>query len=217
MTTFFTLSALAIIAYRYRKGVFTKVEWGIIGICGFHFIMQVLMLWSERITGSVIVTRYIHPVNSLLWVYIVWALKEFNFRWVVYVCLAAFVVYDIAMLVKPWVPGSRRYDNIVAGNWAVEKIRKDFTMSTTPQRYKFSIKEYARPNRPVVDGINRRVAYILGGRSPTTHFGKRDMPDYVFSCNNKPAHDHWGKKRYKLLAELKLRKRTYHLYKRIIE
>lgn len=215
MTTTLTLLAVAAIAYRARKGMLKKAEWGILAICVFHFIMQVLMTRAERITGSPIEIRYLHPVSSLLWVYIVWVLKEFNYRWIVYLCISVFLVYDIAMLVKPWISGSRRNDNIIAGNWAVEKIENDFTALTSPQRCKFSIKEYARPNRPIVDGISKRVAYILKGRSPSTHFGKRDMPDYVFSCNNKPDCSRWGIENYKMIDVLIRGKREYRLYKRV--
>ena len=124
------------------------------------------------------------------------------------------------MLVKPHIPGSRRYAYLQAVDWAAEKIRADWKGPAMDEHVKYLSSNYRHPNRPVVCAHTPRLPYVLNGRrslhSDESVYDILDIPDYI--CDEEGKIDlaaEWlhGAK-YELMDRLAIGKRTFALYRR---
>lgn len=123
--------------------------------------------------------------------------------------VGVFAAIDVAMLVKPHVPGSRRNAYVRACDWAVGRIREDWRGPAADPADVFSIREYHTAKRPVVCAHVARVPYLLDGRTPAHSFGKADLPDYIFDETGKVVLPKGH--RYDLIDKVRFGRREFSL------
>ena len=220
--------AFLAIAYRIRKHLFTKAEFAVLSIFIANWVIIELQisicdhcLFPEK--------RYWVQAGVLLLGWTAWGICRFSSalsykfrpaRYVLLVAVACLVVVEIAMLVKPHIPGSRRYAYLQAVDWAAEKIRADWKGPAMDEHVKYLSSNYRHPNRPVVCAHTPRLPYVLNGRrslhSDESVYDILDIPDYI--CDEEGKLDLAAKwlhgAKYELMDRLTTGKRMFALYRR---
>ena len=220
--------ALLAIAYRVRMRLFTKAEFVVLSIFVVNWVtieLQITIcdhiLFPEK--------RYWVQSGVLLLGWTAWGIYRFSsalssrFRLARYVlpaavaCLAGF---EVLMIMKPHIPGSRRYAYLQAVDWAAERIRADWKGPAKDEHLEYVGSNYRRPNRPVVHAHTARLPYVLNGRrslrGDESVCDIHDIPDYI--CDEEKnidlAADWLHGARYELMDRLTVGKRTFALYRR---
>ena len=118
------------------------------------------------------------------------------------------------MIMKPHIPGSRRYAYLRAVDWAAEKIRADWKGPAKDEYMGYSNLNYRHPNRPAVRAHTSRLPYVLNGRRSTALAD--DVPDYIYDeeCEIDLAAESLHGAKYELMDRLTVGKRTFALYRR---
>lgn len=198
MTTLFTVLGLLVAGYRIRKGLFTKVEWLILGIWLGHFALEEFQLIAKFHHWRYD-PRYFRPADFLTWGWAAWGATNWWHRakWPLVALLAGTCVFDAVLVIKPNLPVGRRGAYVRACDWAVARIRADWRGPTRDETNVWSLVEYHTPYRPVVEAHVARVPYLLGGRhSLLEDFGMDvDLPDYWIVETSRddpppPSHEH---------------------------
>ena len=180
MTIALTILSLAIAAYRIRKGLFTRVEWFVLALWLGHFALEEAQLFV-KFHHFRYDPRYFRPVSFLSWIWLAWGLSNWwtKVRWFALSALAAALVFDATMIVKPNLPFGRRGAYVRACDWAVERIRADWKGPVRDATNEFSLAEYHSPYRPIVMAHVARLPYLLNGRYPFLDtFRSDNPPDY---------------------------------------
>lgn len=217
MTTALTLLSLAVAAYRIRKGLFTRVEWLLLALWLGHFALEEAQL-LVKFHHFRYDPRYFRPASFLSWIYLCWGVAAvWHRRWLRRLALAlvaAAGVYDLVMVFKPVLPFGRRSAYVRACDWAVDRIREDWSGPVRDPERVFSLSEYHTPYRPVVFAHVARVPYLLGGRQALlTDFGAEDLPDYwvIDSRRDDPPPPGSG---FELLDAFRTGRFEFELYRR---
>ena len=187
------LIAVAAVVWRLATKRFTAAEWILLVIGALTYLVlagQMLGCWG---------LKYYEPPEMRYWIqagvlwlgWTAWGLLEVSrlvaerwwkpARFLLPLVVAVFAAIDFAMLVKPHVPGSRRWAAVVACDWAAKVIRADYKGPARDAESVYSDVEYHEAKRPVVRAHTGRLAYLLNGREGSpSKFGAIDLPDYVF-------------------------------------
>lgn len=130
--------------------------------------------------------------------------------------VAVLAAIDVAMLVKPHVPGSRRNAYLRACDWAEEKIRADYKGPAKDAAWVYGDQEYHDEKRPALVAHTGLLAYRLNGRHASPgKFGAIDLPDYVFDEDKKIRLPTGAS--YELLDRVSFGRRSFSLYRRVKE
>ena len=216
--------ALAAVAWRIKTRRFTKAEAVLLAfaVATYLFVLaqSVASLWNYGLVFPE--ARYWIQVGVLFLGWAAWGIDELSkslskrfapARWLLPLVVAVFAAIDVAMLVKPHVPGARRNAYLRACDWAEEKIRADWHGPTNDPRIVYTDMEYRLPYRPAVMAHTGLLTYRLRARFALPyHFGRVDLPDYIFDEEKKIEIPYIG--RYELVGRVAFGKRTFALYKR---
>ena len=227
MIVFLTIAALAIV-YRLAKGLFTRKEALVLAVFLVNFLFVFL---QSAICDSVWMPekRYFIQSGVLLLGWTAWGVFAFSraaaakfppAKFAFPVLVAVFALIEVAMLVKPVVPGSRRHAYLAALDWAKERIAADWhgPAADGRERIAFFPGEYRDIARPIVHAHTARLPYLLGGRNDSvSHRFANDAPDYVFDEERKIDLAAFADKsaRYELMEKVSFGKRTFALYRRV--
>lgn len=226
MIVFLVIAALAI-AYRLAKGLFTRQEAIVLAVFLVNFLFVFL---QSAVCDSVWMPekRYFIQAGVLLLGWTAWGVFAFSraaarkfppAKFAFPVLVVAFALLEVAMLVKPVIPGSRRHAYLAALDWAKERIAADWhgPADDAPERIAFCPGEYRDTRRPVVHAHTARLPYLLGGRndSVSRRFAD-DAPDYIFDEEREINLTAFADKsaRYELMDKVTFGKRTFALYRR---
>jgi len=214
--------ALLAIAYRVRMRLFTKAEFAVLSIFIVNWVTIELQIaicdhvpFPEK--------RYWVQAGVLLLGWTAWGMYRLSSamssrfrpaRYILPAAVAGLAVVEIVMVMKPHIPGSRRYAYLRAVDWAAEKISADWNGPAMDEHMGYSSLNYRHPNRPVVCAHTARLPYVLNGRRSTVLDG--DVPDYI--CDEEGKIDLAAERlhgaRYELMDRLTVGKRTFALYRR---
>ena len=221
--------ALAVIAYRIRKRLFSKAEAAVVAV----FATCLVVIWLQILICDHVAfpeKRYWIQSAIMLSAWAVWGIRElskqrnkvvaFCGRYLLPIVITCLALTDIVMLVKPYIPGSRRNAYVSATKWAAEKIRADWKGPSRDESVDFFAGEYRHPARPIVRCHTARLSYVVGGRKdPTLHQPDDPMADYI--CHEEAKIDFDSEPlsgaKYELMDRLRIGKRRFALYKRIEE
>ena len=221
------LIAVAAVAWRIATKRFTAAEWILLAIAALNHVVLTGQIMFE--SGSFVMgcpeRRYWIQSGVLFLGWAAWGLSEASrlvaqkwspAKFLLPVAVAVLAAIDVAMLVKPHVPGSRRNAYLRACDWAAEKIRADYRGLAKDAAWVYSDLEYHAENRPVVLAHTGLLAYRLDGRQASLRvFGSIDLPDYVFD-EDKNVQLPKGA-RYELMDRVTFGKRSFSLYRRVKE
>ena len=145
--------ALLAIAYRVKMRLFTKAELAVLSVFIANWVTIELQIsicdhvpFPER--------RYWVQAGVLLMGWTAWGVYRLSSalssrfrpaRYVLPAMVACFAAIEIAMIVKPHVPGSRRYAYLRAVDWAEEKIRDDWKGPAMDEGMEYSNRNYRHP------------------------------------------------------------------------
>jgi len=221
--------ALAAIAYRVSKRLFSKAEAAVVAVFG----VCLAMIWLQ-----IFICDHVSFPEKRYWIqsaimlsgWAVWGIRElakqrnkvlaFCGRYLLPTVITCLALTDLVMLAKPYIPGSRRHAYVKAAKWAAEKIRDDWKGPSRDEKVNFFAGEYRHPSRPIVRCHTARLSYILGGRKDhTVHQPDDPMPDYV--CNEESKLDFGSQPlrgaKFELMDRLVVGKRKFALYRRVEE
>lgn len=211
-----TLAILSFVlfALRYKRKVITREEKILWLLWLVHFlIVAPLAIYSEP--HHRLDTRYIKPVDCLVWGLVLAEVLRHNFgKWILSALLALMIIYNGIMMVKHLIPGSRRNANYLACDWAMEKIRADWKGDRSDPKL-FLCDEYTSGLSPVIKPISKRITFLMGARAASPVFEAAGVPDYIVEEDKRLNFEPWEKSDYLLLDTLQIKKRHYSLYKRI--
>lgn len=222
--------AVAAVAVRIATRRFTAPEWVLLAIAALNYLTlagQLLGCYGpKRYEGPEM--RYWIQSGVLFLGWTAWGLSEAARaaarRWrpaglLLPLVVAAFAAVDVAMLVKPHVPGSRRNANVRACEWAEGLIRADWKGPSADGANAYSDSGYHVPGRPAVFAHTGLLAYRLGGRQAAPNkFGAVDAPDYVVGEESKvrsPQCAEYSISDYALLGSAEFGRRRYQVYRRL--
>lgn len=208
--------SLLVFAWRYKKSLARKEENILWGLWFVHLAVVFLLTVITRAEHT-FESRYLKPVDCLVWGAVIWALLKVRFgKYIVCAALGLLVVYNGIMFTKHLVPGSRRNANLVACKWAEELIKADWDGKADQKASKiFTIREYTSGGSPAISPISKRMNYLLGARNANRVFGKRlGRPEYIVEEVSRLGFAPWNESDYFLLSEKRIGKRRYLLYKR---
>lgn len=211
MSVSIAIIALVIFGWRMKRGLASREE-KILWIVWLAHLLIVAPLAMYCEPSHSLDTRYVKTADCLVWGAAIWALLKFKYgKYLISAGLAFLVVYNIVMLTKHLVPGSRRNANLVACEWAEQRIAEDWkSIDIAPDPQLFSPWEYTTGGRPIVCPISKRMNYFLGARNGNPLFGQ---PDYIVEEDKRLKFEPWQKNDYVLMDELQIKKRHYSLYK----
>ena len=213
----FSIFSLGVVAYRIQKGLFKRLEGALLALALGSFLTVVLQSCLEHghLRWAMPEWRYVAQASVLLYGWGVWGLLQLPLRlrrFVLPALVVLLVTYHTVMIVKSHVPFGRRFAFVRASEWAIEKIRADYRGPRQDDKNVFSIKEYHRPNRPIVHGHNPRIGYLLGGRDESlTIFNAADRPDYWVTGH---CDELFVPEEYELMDTFISGKRRFDLFKR---
>ena len=215
--------AVLAIAYRVRMRLFTKAELAVLSIFAANWVMMELQITicAHQLFPE---ARYWVQSGVLLLGWTAWGIYRLSSalsskfrpaRYVLPVAVACLAAVEIVMIMKPHIPGSRRYAYLQAVDWAAERIRADWKGPAADEHMGYFNRNYRHPNRPIVSAHTARLPYVLNGRRSTVLAG--DVPDYI--CDEEGKIDlaaEWRLHgvRYELMDRLTVGKRTFALYRR---
>ena len=214
--------ALLAIAYRVRMRLFTKMEFAVLSIFVANWVVIELqiVICDHRMFPEM---RYWVQAGVLLMGWTAWGLYRLSSalaskfrpaRYVLPAAVACLAAVEIVMIMKPHIPGSRRYAYLRAVDWAAERIRADWKGPAMDECMEYTNVNYRHPNRPVVRAHTSRLPYVLNGRRSTALAD--DVPDYICDeeCEIDLAAESLHGARYELMDRLTVGKRTFALYRR---
>ena len=221
------LIAVAAVAWRIATKRFTAAEWILLAIAALNHVVLTGQIMFE--SGSFVLghpeQRYWIQSGVLFLGWAAWGLSEASrlvaqkwspAKFLLPLVVAVLVAIDVAMLVKPHVPGSRRNAYLRACDWAEEKIRADYRGPAKDAEWVYSDEEYHEAKRPVVGAHTGLLAYRLNGRQGSPgKFGAIDLPDYVVDEDKKLRFPKGAS--YELMDRLRIGKRPFSLYRRVKE
>lgn len=216
MSLALSLIALVVFFFRGKQGRSKQEEKTLWVIWFVHFIVVAALTIITRDDHS-FDSRYVKPVDCLVWGAAIWALLRLRYgKYIVYAALGFLVVYNGIMFTKHLIPGSRRQANLIASNWAMELIKNDWQGPKDKGADKlFTIMEYTSGGSPAISPISKRMNYLLGARNADRDFGKKfGRPEYIVEEVKRLKFDPWDEADYALFAEKHIGKRHYLLYKR---
>lgn len=207
-----TILSILIFAYRaYRRQV-TKSEWIVFSILALHTLITQEIFVMDRARWR-FDDRYLLPALPLLWAYVILFIRELKGIRYLKIALIACAVFCLAMSVKSVIPGSSRANRLLASEWATEVIGTDWQGPKADADRRFALNHFSLPNRPSISGFPR-VAVALKARYASRMMKAYDTPDYVVCEENKPNFQIWDPADYFILAEKRIGKHTYRVYKR---
>lgn len=220
MVVAIVIAALAI-AYRVRMRLFTKAEFAVLAIFVANFAMielQIAICDHQLFPEA----RYWVQSGVLLLGWTAWGIYRLSSalssrfrpaRYILPAVVACLAVVEIVMIIKPHIPGSRRYAYLQAVDWAAERIRADWKGPAVDEHMERSNLNYRPPNRPIVCAHTSRLPYVLNGRRGVAFVD--DVPDYICDEEKKLDLDsEWlHGARYELMDRLAVGKRTFALYR----
>lgn len=223
MIVVFALAAVAV-AMRLATRRFTRAEGILLAVVLLNYLVlagQMLGCYGLRCFEAP-ESRYWYQSGVLLLGWAAWGLSEAS-RWasrrfaaarfLLPLAVAAFAAIDVAMLVKPHVPGSRRNAYLRACDWAEARIRADWKGPSADEGLLYDDVEYHLPWRPTVLAHTGLLPYRLHGRrADYGRFGAVDLPDYVVDEERKVELPPEG--RYELMEKARFGRRTFALYRR---
>lgn len=222
MIAVFALAAVAV-AWRLATRRFTRAEWVLLVIVLLNYLVlsgQMLCWGFSRFEPPE--SRYWYQTGVLLLGWAVWTLSEASrlasrrfaaARFLLPLAVAVYAAIDVAMLVKPHVPGSRRNAYLQACDWAGERIRADWKGPAADEDLFYDDAEYHSPRRPAVQAHTGLLPYRLGGRqSDYGRFGQIDLPDYIMDEERKIEFPPEG--RYELMEKARFGRWSFALYRR---
>ena len=120
--------------------------------------------------------------------------------------------WSLWILVKPAIPGTNRYNQFAAEDWAAELIRADWQGPSEDATNIFSIADYHLNRRPIVASKGGRLPTILHARKNNIMSVFHELPDYVMYYT---GHLDFRKhpERYEKMAEKHFGKRCYELWR----
>ena len=221
------LIAVAAIAWRIATKRFTTPEWILLAIGALTYAVlagQILVCWGLKEFEPPEMRYWIQA--GILWLgWAAWGLSEASrvvaqkwrpAKFLLPLVVAVLVAIDVAMLVKPHVPGSRRNAYLRACDWAEEKIRADYRGPAKDAEWVYSDEEYHGEKRPALVAHTGLLAYRLNGRHASPgKFGAIDLPDYVFDEDKKVRLPKGA--RYELMDRVSFGRRSFSLYRRVKE
>jgi hypothetical protein len=217
--------AFLTVVWRIRNRVFTRAEVALLSL----IVVNWIVIWAQiNIADGVAFPEKRYWIQSyvLLCGWAVWGIerlitvlvrKNQAFKFVLPVLFVGLIIFDCMMVLRTHIPVGRRYAYYKACAWAEDVIRKDWQGSERDLNNPFSIKEYHRPNRPVVRAFSQRLVYNLKGRRDNVGiFGDVDMPDYIVidtgkmnsKKNRRPGNG------YEKISEAVFVSNKFELYKR---
>lgn len=209
--------SLIVFAFRVKKGI-VKREEKILWALWFAHLLIVLPLTIFTREDGTFDSRYLKPIDCLVWGATVWAISSFRYgKRILVVMLGVLVVYNAVMFTKHLVPDSRRHANLVACQWAMRRIQADWrgqSEEDAAAKKFFTIREYTSGGNPSISPISKRMNYFLGARNANPAFRTFGIPDYIVEEDKRLKFKPWDKRDYILLDELQIKKRHYTLYKR---
>lgn len=218
------LIAAAVIAWRIATRRFTRAEWVLLAIALLNYGIQagqILGCYGLRYFQSP-EARYWYQSGVLFLGWAAWGLDALSrraarrvaaARVLLPLAVAVFVAIDVAMLVKPHVPGSRRNAYLRACDWAEARIRADWKGPSADPGFLYDDAEYHSPGRPAVLAHTGLLPYRLGGRqSDYGKFGAIDLPDYIVDEERKVEFPPEG--RYELMEKARFGRYAFALYRR---
>lgn len=215
MSLTIAILSLFVFGYRLKKGLVSREEKILWLMWLLHLLIVLPLTMMVRVTHT-FETRYLKPVDCFVWGAVVWALFKIKYgRYFVYGVLSFLVAYNCVMFTKHLVPGSRRNANLIACDWAQNKIKADWNKHDTSASKVFTINEYTSGGSPSISPISKRMNYLLGARNANAVFGKKfGTPDYIVEEDKRLMFEPWDKEDYVLMDELQIKKRHYSLFKR---
>lgn len=215
MSISIAIISLLVFAYRLKHGFANKAE-KVLWLLWFAHLLIVAPLAIYFEPRHKLDTRYIKPADALVWGAAIWAMLKLKYgKYIVYGVLGLLVVYNSVMFTKHLVPGSRRNANLIACDWAEQRIREDWQNINLPPDPKFfTLHEYTTGGRPTVSPVSKRMNYHLGARNGSPILGfNNGRPDYIVEEDKRLKFEPWNKNDYILMDELTIKKRHYSLYK----
>ena len=222
------LIAAAAVAWRIKTKRFTAPEVVLLSVGVLTYLVlagQILVCWGLKKFEPPEMRYWIQA--GVLWLgWTAWGLSEVSrglarkwspAKFLLPLVVAVLAAIDFAMLVKPHVPGSRRWAAVVACDWAAKVIREDYKGPVRDAEAVYSDAEYHEAKRPVVRAHTGRLAYLLNGRQGSPgKFGAIDLPDYVFDECHKVRLPEGAK--YELMQRFVAPgRRPFELYRRVKE
>lgn len=212
--------ACAAVVWRIRRRLFTRAEAALAAL----IVVNWVMIWAQiNVADRVPFPEQRYWIQSfvLLGGWAVWGVDRAAAalsgrfpaaRFVLPILIGALALFDLVMVFKPHIPVGRRYAYAQACTWAEGVIRDDWRGPAKDEKNPFSIREYHRPNRPVVRAFSRRLPYVLGGRRDNPAiFGPIDTPDYIVVDTRKGKAPSGA--RYEKIASNTFARRTFDLYR----
>lgn len=212
MALIVSIISVLIFAYRaYRRQV-TKLEWAMFAILALHTLITQEIFVMDRARWR-FEERYLIPALPLLWAYVILSLRELKLIKYLKIALIVCGIYCLSMSVKSIIPGSSRANRLQASEWATEVIRGDWRGPKADDERRFALNHFSIPNRPIISGFPR-VAVALKARYASSLMKDYDTPDYVVCNDSKSNFHNWASSNYFILAEKRIGKRNYLVYKR---
>ena len=221
------LIAAAAVAWRIKTKRFTAPEGVLLSVGILTYLVlagQILVCWGLKKFEPPEMRYWIQA--GVLWLgWTAWGLSEASralarkwcpAKFLLPLVVAVLVAIDVAMLVKPHVPGSRRNAYLRACDWAEEKIRADYRGPAKDAEWVYGNVEYHDVKRPAITAHTDLLSYRLNGRHANPKkFGAMDLPDYVFDEDKKIKLPKGA--RYELMDRVSFGKRSFSLYRRVKE
>ena len=208
------LSALAVSAYRIRRGTFTKGEAVLWGLFIANVVFVQLQLYVENRCLKVDL-RYLSPAFVLLWGVCAWPVAELwkRCRRLDYVLAAIFVAalgVNAFRVVKHHFGVGNRSRKTIVSTWAANEIRKDWNGPQRDDRLHWSPREYNTRARPVINCAPsyRSIAYLTGGRIYFPEIGGANKGDYWLIEGDDPVPEN-----ARLVASCSFKSRRFRLYR----
>lgn len=213
--------ALIAVAWRIRIRVFTRAEAALLALVAGNWVM----IWAQiNVSDGVPFPEKRYWIQSfvLLCGWAVWGVYRLSAflrgrfpsaKHLLPLMLYTLILFDFVMLFKPYIPAGRRFAYRKACDWAENVIMRDWKGPEKDSENPFSVKEYHRPDRPVVRAFSKRLAYDLKGRRDNVRiFGKIDTPDYIVIDRTKEPPPGSG---YDKIAAEAYASRIFEIYRRI--
>ena len=219
--------AVAAIAWRIATKRFTAAEGIVLAIAVLNYLVlagQMLGCYGFK-NYDPPEMRYWIQSGILFFGWAAWGLLEVSrlvaqkgrpAKFLLPLVVAVLAAIDVAMLVKPHVPGSRRNAYLRACDWAEGKIRADYKGPAKDAAWVYGDQEYHDEKRPALVAHTGLLAYRLNGRHASPgKFGAIDLPDYVFDEDKKIRLPTGAS--YELMDRVSFGKRSFSLYRRVKE
>lgn len=180
--------AAGAMAWRIRKGLFTRAEAVVLAVFAVNWLMIELQIaiCDHRPCPE---KRYWVQAGVLLSGWAVWGVREIvralsrrvpAMKLVLPLVVCGFAVFELGMLLKPHIPFSRRHAYLAACAWAAERIRADWKGPDRDGEPQYTDAEYVDGRRPSLFSHTARLPYVLGGRQ-ASHLPPAlvEVPDYL--------------------------------------